>query len=129
MFGGVEHPVKTVIAAIVIAVFAEFAIYRSASREYSETLCNIMFIAAAVGAVLVGAFAPRRLLAFCASTALAAPGISYSMIGHGFLEMGGIFHAMAMGGLGVVSYAMFHSQRVRERRDTHQVAPTTDTKP
>ncbi len=106
---------KTVVAVISIAAFAEFAVYQGVTCEYSEVLCGAMLFMAVLGAILSGAFAPRRFMAFCGAIALSAPAIAYSMLGHGDLVMGGFFHAMVFGMLGVVFFVVFHRRRNRQQ--------------
>jgi hypothetical protein len=102
---------RAVLTAVAIGGVAELVVYRSALKDYSEAICILMFVAAAAGALALGRLAPGRLLAFCGSVALAAPGIAYSMIGHGLLEMGGFLHAFAAGIFGIAAWRLFHGQR------------------
>ena len=102
---------KTVIAVISISALAEIAVYQGATHGHSEVISGTMLLVAVVGAILSGAFAPRRFMAFCGSSASFAPVIAYSTLGHGGLEMGGILHAMVSGMMGVGWFVVFHGRR------------------
>jgi hypothetical protein len=115
---------KVVVVAIIVAALSELRILKSFAREYSETTCVALGIAAITGSILAGVFAPNRRFAFYAATALAAPGISYSMLGHGFLEMGGFIHAASVGSLGVLAHTLAHRRSSRTGFDN---APRTKT--
>lgn len=106
---------KSVILALLLAATAQAVIYRLALREYSEALGIGLFVVAVIGAVVLGIFASRPFMAFCGSVALAAPAISYSMVGYGLLEMGGFFHAFALGGLGAFVHKLAHGFSLSRR--------------
>jgi hypothetical protein len=105
--------VKTVFAAIASAFVAEALIYRSASAEYSGAVETVLFILGAMGSVVLGFAAPNPRMAYCASLALFVPAISYSMLGYGFLEMGGFLHAFACGSFGLVCFTVVRRFRNR----------------
>lgn len=82
--------------------------------EYSSTVEWVLIALWAIVSLLLAWFVRRRSYVYFGSVALSAPAIGYSMIGYGFLEMGGILHALCAG-----VYAMpFHYffQRSRQRK-------------
>jgi hypothetical protein len=51
------------------------------------------------------------------------------MIGRGFLEMGGIMHAIAFGGVGAASYAVFHGRVPWRDPAALQRSPKPESRP
>ena len=99
---------KAVFLALLYAASVEWLMYRFASMEYSASIETGLTVVAFIGAIPVGMFARRPLMAYFAGLALGAPVVSYSMLGYGLLEMGGLFHAMTFGIVGVVAYEVAH---------------------
>ena len=104
--GSIERLVKSVLPALLYAALAEWWMYRFASSAYSASVETGLTIVAFVGAIPVGVFARRPLMAFCGGVALGAPVIGYSMIGYGLLEMGGFIHAATFGVWPVIAYEL-----------------------
>jgi hypothetical protein len=68
------------------------------------------------GGSLVGCwFINRRLWAYFMSVTLSVPAIAYSMLGYGFLEFGGVLHALVAGVYALPIHFVF--QRYRRNRD------------
>jgi hypothetical protein len=103
---------KSVFLALLYSGVAEGIVYRFALTGYSDAIDLVLMLVAIAGAVALGIFATRPFMAFCGATALAAPAISYSMLGYGPLEMGGLLHAFAFGGLGGAAYKLTHGFRL-----------------
>jgi hypothetical protein len=83
--------------------------------EYSGTIEFALFCVWAGGSLLLAWFIRRRLFVYFGSVALSAPAIAYSMVGYGFLEMGGILHALLAG----VYVLPFHYFFQRSRAHKH----------
>jgi hypothetical protein len=92
----------TVIAAIIVAAFLQFVVCHLIS--YSDKIDLALAVIGILGWIVLGFTAPSGFMAFCGSVALGVPGISYSMVGYGPLEMGGFVHALCFGGYGFVCY-------------------------
>jgi hypothetical protein len=107
--------VKTVLLAILFAAGAELKIWQNASLDYSGSLDGGLAVVAILLSVLLGFNAPNGTMAFLGSAAASAPGISYSMIGYGLLEMGGILHALSFGGIGLACYIVVQKHQNRRR--------------
>lgn len=82
--------------------------------EYSDTVQTLLYGLWAIGSLLLAWMVRRRFYVYFGSVALSAPAISYSMIGYGFLEMGGILHALAAGMWALPVHYFF--QRIRTFR-------------
>jgi hypothetical protein len=82
--------------------------------EYSSTVFGVLAAVWAIGSLVLAWFVRRRFFAYFGSVALSAPALGYSMIGYGFLEMGGIIHALSAG-VYVLPFHYFF-QRLRRRR-------------
>ncbi len=85
--------------------------------EYSSTVQWLLFGVWAVGSLVFAWFVRRRFYAYFGSVALSAPAIGYSMIGYGFLEMGGILHALCAG-VYVLPFHYFFQRSRRKRLET-----------
>ena len=81
--------------------------------HYSNTILLALACLWAVGSLVVAWVVQRRFLAYWTSVGLAVPGLVYSMLGHGLLEVGGIAHAL-VAGLYVLPFH-FLFRRYRER--------------
>lgn len=81
--------------------------------HYSDTILVLLACLWAAGSLVVAWFVQRRYYAYWASVGLAAPGLVYSILAHGSLEMGGIAHAL-MAGLYVLPFHILF-RRCRER--------------
>jgi CHASE2 domain-containing sensor protein len=82
--------------------------------EYSGTVESVLIAFWATISLLLAWFVRRRTYVYLASVALSAPAIGYSMVGYGFLEMGGIVHALSSGLLVLPFHRFFqHWQRRR----------------
>jgi hypothetical protein len=97
---------KAVFLALVYAAVVEWRIFRFESSGYSATIETGLTAVAFVGSIPVGILAKRQLMAFCGGLALGAPAISYSMLGYGLLETGGIVHVLPFGFLGVMTHQL-----------------------
>ena len=95
---------KIVIAAIIVAAVLQFAVCHLIS--YSGKIDLVLTIIGIFGWIVLGFTAPNEFMAFCGSVALGVPGISYSMVGYGLLEMGGYIHALCFGGYGFACYKL-----------------------
>jgi CHASE2 domain-containing sensor protein len=82
--------------------------------EYSGTVEILLVAFWATLSLVLAWFVRRRFYVYFASVALSAPAIGYSMVGYGYLEMGGIIHALSCG-LFVLPFHLFF-QRWRRRR-------------
>jgi hypothetical protein len=102
---------KSIFPALIYAAVAEAMIYRFALTEYSRAIDAVLTVVAIVGAIVLGIFTTRPFMAFCGATALAAPAISYSMLGYGLLAMAGFLHALSFGLIGAVVYKLSHGFR------------------
>jgi len=99
---------------LVVAGTAQYIVCHLSPNNYSEKT-NWLFIAGwGVGALAMSWFEKRAILVYLGSVALAAPGISYSMLGYGALEMGGWFHALVAGVWALPFYFLF--RRIRGSR-------------
>ncbi|HVU28007.1 MAG TPA: hypothetical protein VHG71_09765 [Verrucomicrobiae bacterium] len=105
---------KTVIATLIIAGITQLIICRIPGLEYSGAVDGFLTIEWLVGSLLLGFNAPSRRLAYLCSVGLSVPAISYSMVGYGFLEMGGYVHALLSGIVGLVFYAVIQSFKQRK---------------
>jgi hypothetical protein len=99
---------KPIFLALSYAAISESVICHFASQEYSATVDAILTIFAVLGSIVLGIFAPGEFMAFCGASGLATPAISYSMLGYGFLEMGGLVHALAFGIVGSAAFKFSH---------------------
>ena len=79
-------------------------ICRIPGLEYSETIQDLLLLGWLIASLLLGYCAPNARMAFYCSVALAVPGLSYSMVGYGLLEMGGFLHALTLGSIGCLLY-------------------------
>ncbi len=86
--------------------------------EYSGTLEGLLFVVWALGSILLAWFVRRRFYVYSGSVALSAPAIAYSMVGYGFLEMGGVLHALAAGAYALVLHYFFQKFRLRRHKTT-----------
>jgi hypothetical protein len=107
--------VKTVWLAILFASGAELMMWHNASLDYSGLREGGLTAVAILFCFLLGYNAPKSSLAFLGSAGASAPAISYSMIGYGLLEMGGILHAFSFGGIGLICYTIFQKHQNRGR--------------
>jgi hypothetical protein len=82
--------------------------------EYSNTVQWLLLGVWAIGSLLLAWFVRRRFYVYFGSVALSAPTISYSMLGYGFMEMGGILHVLCAGVYALPFHYFF--QRSRQRR-------------
>jgi len=99
---------------LLASALAEAMIYHFAHRSYVEAVTIALLIGWAIGSLLVAWFEPRLLCMYWGSVALAAPAISYSMLGHGIPEMGGLLHPLMAGIYAVPFWYLF--RRIRNRR-------------
>ena len=81
--------------------------------EYSGTVESLLVAFWATFSLVLAWFVRRRFYVYFASVALSAPAIGYSMVGYGYLEMGGIFHALCAGVYSLPFHYFF--QRLRQR--------------
>ncbi len=80
--------------------------YRSATREYSPTILAILAAIWGFGSLALAWFEPRLRFVYFGSVALAAPAISYSMLGYGVLEMAGLIHAFCAGAYAIPAHVI-----------------------
>ena len=83
--------------------------------EYSEVIQYCLFGVWAIGSLVVAWNVRRRFYVYFGSVALSAPAIAYSMVGFGFLEMGGILHALCAGIYALPFHYFFQRLRLRKR--------------
>jgi hypothetical protein len=88
---------------------------RAASREYSSAILALLAAAWAFGSLILVSFEPRGRLVYFGAVALSAPAISYSMLGHGLLIMGGFLHALSVGVYVLAVHFWFQSFRESRR--------------
>src|SRR5882724_10994474 len=88
---------KAIGPCLAVAGIAQFIVCRMSPGNYSEITLLLFLVGFGLCTVALAWFEERPLLAYLGSVALAAPAISYSMLGYGTLEMGGWFHALAAG--------------------------------
>lgn len=81
--------------------------------EYHETTEWVLIAVWAIGSLALSWFVRRGFFVYFASVALAVPAISYSTIGYGPLEMGGIFHTLAAGVYSLLFHCFFQRWRSR----------------
>jgi hypothetical protein len=81
--------------------------------HYSDTILHALACFWAVGSLVLARFVQRRSYAYWASVGLAVPGLAYSMLGHGLVEMGGIVHALAAGLYVLPFHFLFRCSRER----------------
>jgi len=93
---------KTVIAMIIVAAILQFIVCHLIS--YSDKIDLLLAVIGIFGWIVLGFTAPNGFMAFCGSIALGVPGISYSMVGYGPLEMGGFVHVFCFGIYGFLCY-------------------------
>lgn len=65
--------------------------------EYSGTVEILLVAFWATFSLVLAWFVRRRFYVYFASVVLSAPAIRYSMVAYGYLEMGGIIHALSCG--------------------------------
>ena len=109
---------KSFIPCFVFAVVAQTLIYRAAMRQYSPETDALLTAVWGFGSLILAWFEPRLRMVYFGSVALSAPGISYSMLGYGFLEMGGLLHALGAGVPALAFHKMF--QRFRASLQKHR---------
>ena len=98
-----------------IAGLAQFAVCHVHSA-YTDMTSWMLITGWAIGSLTLAWFERRLFFVYFGSVALAAPGISYSMIGYGALEMGGWFHALSAGVWVLPFYFLFRRIRARTER-------------
>jgi len=111
---------KTVIAAIIVSAILQITICLPAFAEYSNRADLVLTIIGIIGCIALGFNAPNKFMAYCGAVALGIPGISYSMVGYGLLEMGGFVHALGFGLLGLICYGLVQTCKARK----HKMTPT-----
>ncbi len=84
--------------------------------EYSGTIEFVLFGLWVGGSLLLAWFVPSRFYVYFGSVALVAPAISYSMIGDGLMEGGGIVHALCAGVYALPFHYFFQRFRAYRRR-------------
>ena len=82
---------------------------------YSRTIQFVLVSIWAIGSLVLAWFVRRRKFVCFGSVALAVPGIAYSTIGYGLLELGGIVHALAAGVYALPCHYFFQRSRERKR--------------
>ena len=105
---------KVIGPCLALAGTALFIVSRISPSDYSETTGWLLLAGWFFGGLMLAWLEPQPLLVYLGAVALAAPVISYSMVGHGLLEMGGWLHALMAGACVMPFYLLF--QRIRERR-------------
>lgn len=98
-----------------IAAVTQAIICRVPGLPYSGTVDNLLMLEWLIGTLFLGFNAPSQRMAFYGSVALSVPPISYSMIGYGFLEMGGMVHALCFGTVGAVINKVVHNFKSQKR--------------
>ena len=109
---------KTVIAAIIVAAVLQFIVCHLIS--YSDKIDFLLAVVGIFGFLVLGFTAPNGFMAFCGSVALGVPGISYSMVGYGPLEMGGFVHVFCFGAYGFLCYKIIQYFR---RKKSLNISP------
>ncbi|MGA2747926.1 MAG: hypothetical protein ABSG59_04040 [Verrucomicrobiota bacterium] len=105
---------KSFTPCFLFAAGAEVWIYCEAAREYSPAILALFAAVWVFGSLVLAWFEPRVRFAYLGSVALSAPGISYSMLGYGVLEMGGLLHPLCAGVIVLPIHYLF--QRIRAGR-------------
>jgi CHASE2 domain-containing sensor protein len=105
--------VKTFAPCFAFAVLAETLIYRGATREYSPWVLALLTAVWGLGSLAIAWFEPRLRFVYFGSVVLAAPSISYSMLGYGLLEMAGFIHAICAGAYAIPAYFLMQRFKVR----------------
>lgn len=100
---------------LLIAGTAQYAVCHIHPDHYAESTLWQFMGGWAIGSLLLAWFERRLFFTYFGSVALAAPAISYSMLGYGGLEMGGWLHAFAAGVWVVPFHFIF--RRVRARKE------------
>jgi hypothetical protein len=83
--------------------------------QYSSTVFGVLFVFWALGSLALAWFVRRWLYVYLGSVALCAPALAYSMVGHGFLEMGGILHVLVAGVYALPFHYLFQRSRARRQ--------------
>jgi len=73
------------------------------------------------GSLILAWFEPRLRFVYLGSVILSAPCISFSMLGYGLLEMGGLLHAFCAGVPALAFHDLF--QRIRLSPQQHRMKP------
>jgi hypothetical protein len=82
--------------------------------EYSGIIQVVLLSLWAVGSLVLAWFLRRRLYVYSSSVALSVPAILSAQLGHGYLEMGGVLHALAAGIYALPFHYLFW--RIRTQR-------------
>ena len=109
----IASSLKAIGPCLAVAGTAQFIVCRMSPGDYSETTLLLFLAGWGVCTLAVAWFEERPLLVYLGAVTLAAPGISYSMLGYGALEMGGWLHAFAAGVLAIPFHLLFRHLRGR----------------
>ena len=108
---------------LLAAGLGQLVVCRLKPGDYAEGTLWLFAGGWAIGSLVLDWFERRLFFAYLGSVALAAPGISYSMLGYGGLEMAGWFHAFAVGLWSLPFYFIFRQVRARKQKDKPVVGP------
>jgi CHASE2 domain-containing sensor protein len=107
--------VKALLICVGISAVALAVVYHFGYRPYSDTITWSSMAAWGVASIILAGCERRLRYVYWGSVVLAAPSISYSMLGYGALEMGGFIHALIAGVYAVPFWYLF--QYLRKRRE------------
>jgi hypothetical protein len=110
--------VRVIVPCLLIAGAAEYKVCHIHPDDYTENTTGLFALGWAICSIVLAWLEPRMFFTYCGSVALAAPMISYSMLGYGGLEMGGWFHALSAGGFALIIHAVFNHLRARKAAPT-----------
>ena len=107
---------KSFAPCFLFAAITEALIDRAAAREFSPVILAFLAVVWGFGSLVLAWFEPRPQFVYFGSIALATPAISYSMLGYGLLEMGGILHAICAGLFALPFHHLFKRSRALSRQ-------------
>jgi hypothetical protein len=110
---------------LVVSGSVEFAIYHFGYRPYLDAITILLMAGWGIGSVVLAWCEPRLAYVYWGSVVLAAPSISYSMLGYGLLPMGGLLHPFMAGIYAVPFWYLF--ERIRKRKLEKTAEPITGT--
>ena len=103
---------KSLLTCVAVSAIALVVIHYFAAHPYSESITISLMIGWGVASIFLAGCESRLSRVYWGSVVLAAPGIAYSMLGWGFLEAGGILHALMSGVYAIPFWLLF--QRLRK---------------
>ena len=82
---------------------------------FANTTEQVLFGLWSIGSLLLAGFVRRRFYVYFGSVALSAPAIGYTMLVHGLLPAGGIFHALCSGLFALPIHYLSHLTKLDRR--------------